>query len=251
LFDNLYSGLIGLRVWDAQELCSDSTAPRYVPLWTSNVDLELTESNVIVSNLHPAEGDSVSFQATVECHTEGGATVGEFVVRFYDGDPTISVNPIGTFNLGPMGNGDEETVSLNWLMPDTLSHDIYILADADYDIEEYNEDNNQVIVKLGTTIPPTDESYFCPNPYNPDHYSTYPGTIYPAFDDPTSPITKLRIYDIAGELVEERADVGSITPPILWDGKNEFGDYVANGVYFIIVENQADEKKIIKLAILR
>ena len=100
-------------------------------------------------------------------------------------------------------------------------------------------------------VPPSDESYFCPNPYNPDAYSSYPGTIYPNFDDPTSPITKLRIYDIAGELVKERDDVGSITPPILWDGKNEYGDYVANGVYFIIVENQADEKKIIKVAILR
>jgi len=242
LFDNLYSGLIGLRVWDAQELCSDSTAPRYVPLWTSNVDLELTESNVIVSNLHPAEGEVVSFEATIECHTEDGANVDEFVVRFYDGDPTIMVNPIGTFNLGPMGNGDEETVSLNWTMPDTLSHDIYILADADYGVEEYDEDNNQVIVKLGTTIPPTDEPYFSPNPYNPESYT---GEIHPNFDDP---ITKLRIYDIAGELVKE---VENDEVEATWDGKNEYGDYVANGVYFIIVENQADEKKIIKVAILR
>ena len=242
LFDNLYSGLIGLRVWDAQELCSDSTAPRYVPLWTSNVDLELTESNVIVSNLHPAEGEVVSFEATVECQTEDGANVDEFVVRFYDGDPTIMVNPIGTFNLGPMGNGDEETVSLNWTMPDTLSHDIYILADADYGVEEYDEDNNQVIVKLGTTIPPSDEPYFSPNPYNPESYT---GKIHPNFDDP---ITKLRIYDIAGELVKE---VENDEVEATWDGINEYGDYVANGVYFIIVENQAGEKKIIKVAILR
>ncbi|MBC8382990.1 MAG: PKD domain-containing protein [Candidatus Cloacimonetes bacterium] len=249
LFDHLYSGLIGLRVWDAQGLCSDSTAPKYVTLWTSNVDLELTENNVTVSNLHPAEGEVVSFEATIECHTEGGANVGEFVVRFYDGDPTIIVNPIGTFNIGPMGNGDEETVFLNWTMPDTLTHYIYIRADADYDVEEYNEDNNQVIVELGTTLPPTDEPYFCPNPYNPDTYSTYPGTIYPNFDDPANPITKLRIYDIAGELVKEREDVGNIS--MLWDGKNEYGDFVANGVYFIIVENQAGEKKIIKVAILR
>jgi len=244
VFDNLYSGLIGLRVHTANA-CSDSTAPKYVTLWTSNVDLELTGNNVTVSNLHPAAGDLVNFKAIIKCHTEGGATVGEFVVRFYDGDPTIIVNPIGTFNLGPMGNGDEETVYLNWTMPDTLTHDIYIHADADDDIEEYNEDNNQVIVELGTTEP-TDEPYFSPNPYNPDTYSTYPGTIYPNFDDP---ITKLRIYDIAGELVKEREDVGNIS--LLWDGKNDYGDFVANGVYFIIVENQAGEKKIIKVAILR
>ena len=249
LFDNVYSGLIGLRV-HTEYACSDSTAPKYVTLWTSNVDIELTDDNVDVSNLHPAEGEVVSFEATIECHTEGGATVGEFVVRFYDGDPSIIVNPIGTFNLGPIGNGDTETVFLNWTMPDTLSHDIYIHADADFDIEEYNEDNNQVVVELGTAVP-ADEPYFCPNPYNPDTYSTYPGTIYPNFDDPANPITKLRIYDIAGELVKEREDVGIITEPIKWDGKNEYGDYVANGVYFIIVENQAGEKKIIKVAILR
>ncbi len=244
LFDNLYSGLIGLRVHTANA-CSDSTAPRYVTLWTSNVDLELTENNVTVSNLHPAEGEIVYFEATIQCHTEGGATVGEFVIRFYDGDPTIIVNPIGTFNLGPTGNGDEETVSLNWTMPDTLPHDIYIHADADYDIEEYNEDNNQVIVELGTAEP-ADKPYFCPNPFNPEFYT---GEIFPNFDDPTNPITKLRIYDIAGELVKEREDVGIIS--MLWDGKNEYGDFVANGVYFIIVENQAGEKQIIKVAILR
>ncbi|MBN2016992.1 MAG: PKD domain-containing protein [Candidatus Cloacimonetes bacterium] len=249
LFDVVYSGLVGLRVWDTEGLCSDSTAPIYVPLWTSNVDLELTASNVTVSNLHPAEGEVVSFEATVECHTEAGATVGEFVVRFYDGNPTISVNPIGSYNLGPMGNGDEGTVYLNWTMPDTLSHDIYIIADADYDIEEYDEDNNKVIVKLGAPIPPIDDPYFCPNPYNPDNYSTYPGTIYPNFDNPTSPIIKLRILDVAGELVKESTVDGNIS--MFWDGKNEYGDYVANGVYFIIVENEAGEKQIIKVAILR
>ena len=249
VFDNLYSGLIGLRVHTANA-CSDSTAPKYVTLWTSNVDLELTENNVTVSNLHPAEGEVVSFEAAIECHTEGGATVGEFVVRFYDGDPTIIVNPIGSFTIGPMGNGNTETVSLNWTMPDTLPHDIYIHADADYDIEEYNEDNNQVIVELGTAEPPTDEPCFCPNPFKIGHEG-YPneGEIFPNFDDPISPKTKLRIYDIAGELVKESDDVGNIS--MRWDGKNEYGDFVANGVYFIIVENQAGEKKIIKVAILR
>jgi len=91
-----------------------------------------------------------------------------------------------------------------------------------------------------------DEPYFRPNPFNPELYT---GQTFPNFDDPTSPLTKLRIYDSAGELVKEAQDVSSIS--LLWDGRNEYGDYVANGVYFIIVENQAGEKQIVKVAILR
>jgi len=231
-----YYGLIGLKVSTATAT-SDTTAPNYVTLWTSNVDLELTDDNVDVSNLNPAEGDSVIFEATIECHTDGGATVGEFVVRFYDGDPTIAVNPIGAFNLGPMGNGDEETVILNWTMPDTLTHYIYIRADADENVEEYNEDNNEVIVELGP-VEPSKEPYFSPNPFNPGS-----GTFYPNFDDPLSPV-KIKIYDVSNQLV---AELDALT----WDGKNDVGKDVANGVYFCIVENEAGEKTIIKVAVLR
>jgi len=106
-----------------------------------------------------------------------------------------------------------------------------------------------IYASIATSLIPMstiDEPYFRPNPFNPELYT---GETFPNFDDPTSPLTKLRIYDSAGELVKEAQDVGSIS--LLWDGKNEYGDYVANGVYFIIVENQAGEKQIVKVAILR
>jgi len=240
LFDNVYSGLVGLRIWDTHDACSDTTAPKYVTLWTSNVDLELTGNNVTVSNLHPAEGELINFEATIECHTDDGATVSEFIVRFYDGDPSIIVNPIGAFTLGPMGNGDEETVILeNWEMPDTLTHYIYIQADADENVEEYNEDNNEVIVTIGP-VEPTEEPYFSPNPFNPDDGT---GTFYPNFDDPLSPV-KVKIYDVSNQLV---AELDALT----WDGKNDVGKDVANGVYFCLIENEAGKKAIIKVAVLR
>ena len=240
LFDNVYNGLIGLRVWDNHNACSDTTAPIWVSIWVSQVDLELTEGNVDVSNLHPAEGELVNFKATIECHTEVDTTVGEFIVRFYDGDPTIIVNPIGTFTLGPMGDGDEETVILNWTMPDTLTHYVYIRADDDDNVEEYNEDNNEVIVELGPAEP-TDEPYFCPNPFNPDVDDF--GTFIPNFDDPLSPVT-INIYDVSNQLV---AEIDEDT----WDGRNDVGEIVANGVYFCLIKNEAGEKVIIKIAVLR
>ena len=240
LFDNVYSGLIGLRVWDTPGACSDTTAQKYVTVWVSQVDLELTENNVDVSNLHPAEGDSVIFEATIECHTEVDTTVGEFIVRFYDGDPSIIVNPIGTFTLGPMEEGDEETVILNWTMPDTLTHCIYIRVDDDDDVEEYNEDNNEVIVTLGP-IEPSEEPYFCPNPFNPEEDGE--GIFNPNFDDNLPPY-HIKIYDVSNQLV---AEIEGDT----WDGKNDVGKDVANGVYFCLIENEAGEKVIIKVAVLR
>ncbi|MCK4357198.1 MAG: T9SS type A sorting domain-containing protein, partial [Candidatus Cloacimonetes bacterium] len=251
LFDNVYSGLIGLRVWDTHGACSDTTAPIYVTIWVSQVDLELTEGNVDVSNLHPAEGELVTFEATIECHTENGATVGEFIVRFYDGNPTIIVNSIGTFTLGPMGDGDDETVILNWTMPDTLTHYIYILTDAEDDVEEYNEDNNEVIVELGPAEP-TDE------PYNliQDKYKLYPNYPNPFTNSTTISFSlkeqshvNLSVYNIKGELVTTLID-DEMHPhnnhQIIWDGKS--GDKeLANGIYFYKIEtiNFSETKKML------
>ena len=155
--------------------------------------------------------------------TQGTGEIIEWKWYFGDGDSSFVQNPTHIYD-----NPGIYTVSL------TVT-DVYDSNDTETKIDYINV--------LGT-----EEPYFRPNPFNPEFYT---GEIFPNFDDPASLITKLRIYDIAGELVKEREGLGSITPPILWDGKNEFGDFVANGVYFIIVENQAGEKKIIKVAILR
>ena len=241
----VYNGLVGLRVTTATAV-SDTTAPNYVTLWTSNVDLELTDNNVSVSNSNPNMGESITFTATVDCNTDESEIVPEFILRFYDGNPTISVNPIGEFTLGPMGNGDDKTVTLNWTMPDTLEHDIYIIADADGDVEEYDENNNQAIISLGGAQPPDGEKpYFRPNPYDPNEYT---GEIFPNFDDPDSPISEIKIYDVAGNLV---LDMDDNISELEWNGRNEFREMVANGVYYIVIENEAGEKVIIKVAVLR
>ncbi|MBC8383695.1 MAG: amidophosphoribosyltransferase, partial [Candidatus Cloacimonetes bacterium] len=103
----------------------------------------------------------------------------------------------------------------------------------------------QTLVKSAT---PVTQSYFDPNPFTPAFYGEL-GRAHLNFSHDDSPIAHVKIYDISGELVLEQKNLGSTE--VFWNGKNGAGDFVANGVYFMIVENQAGEKAIIKIAVLR
>jgi len=69
------------------------------------------------------------------------------------------------------------------------------------------------------------------------------------FTHDDTPIKLVKIYDISGELVLEDKNSGSTE--VTWNGKNESGKYVASGVYFMIVMNEAKKKAVIKIAVLR
>jgi len=103
----------------------------------------------------------------------------------------------------------------------------------------------QTLVKSAT---PVTQSYFDPNPFTPAFYGE-PGRAHLNFSHDDSPITQVKICDISGEIVIEDKNLSS--NEVIWNGKNGAGDFVANGVYFLIVENQAGEKAIIKIAVLR
>lgn len=227
---------IGYNPLNFSKVTQDTlVAPGSIIEYTITFDNELNNfavDNVIITDNLPAD-TLVDFHST-------------------DGNYNTVTNTV-TWDIGTLAAGEAPQsvwlkVTVNSSIVDTI--EIYNYCTIVSDQTPQTTKYARTEVRPGV-VPPSDESYFCPNPYNPDAYSSYPGTIYPNFDNPASPITKLRIYDIAGELVKERDDVGIITEPIPWDGKNEYGDYVANGVYFIIVENNAGEKKIIKVAILR
>ncbi len=103
----------------------------------------------------------------------------------------------------------------------------------------------QTLVKSAT---PITQSYFDPNPYNPEINGGL-GIAHLDFAHDDSPITQVKIYDTSGELVLENKNISS--EEVTWNGKNGSDDFVANGVYFIIVENKAGEKAVIKIAVLR
>lgn len=95
---------------------------------------------------------------------------------------------------------------------------------------------------------PITQSYFDPNPYNAE-INGGEGFAHLNFKHDESPIKLVKIYDISGELVLEDKNLNSTE--VSWDGKNESGKYVANGVYFMIVMNEAKEKAVIKIAVIR
>lgn len=88
--------------------------------------------------------------------------------------------------------------------------------------------------------------YNYPNPFNPDK-----GVTNIRFSVEEESDVTIEIFDVAGDLVwrkELRASPGVTLVP--WDGKNEEGEIVANGVYIYRVT--ADGKSVIKkIAVLR
>lgn len=92
--------------------------------------------------------------------------------------------------------------------------------------------------------------YNYPNPFNPNlQWTTLRYSL--AQDAQVS----IKIYDAAGQLVkvviENLAQLANQEYGEIWDGKNENGDVVANGVYFYIIESSAGEKAISKIAVLK
>lgn len=67
-----------------------------------------------------------------------------------------------------------------------------------------------------------------PNPFNPDTKLKY------FLENVNEQETKLIIYDVLGKpvktLVSEKQAAGEYT--IVWDGKDDFGNYVSSGLYF-------------------
>ena len=92
--------------------------------------------------------------------------------------------------------------------------------------------------------------YIYPNPFNPD---IEVGTIrYSLAED--GEVT-IKIYDIGGNLVrtliEDESQSATDEQSVAWDGKNDKGDVVANGVYFYVIDSSSGEKATGKAAIIK
>ena len=92
--------------------------------------------------------------------------------------------------------------------------------------------------------------YIYPNPFNPLEQD---GTIrYSLAED--GDVT-IKIYDIGGNrartLIEDVPQSATDEQSIAWDGKNDKGKIVANGVYFYVIESSSGEKATGKAAVIR
>ena len=92
--------------------------------------------------------------------------------------------------------------------------------------------------------------YFYPNPFNPDEIiGTFRYSLSKAGN------VTIKIYDVSGTTVKtvienepKEAQTELATP---WDGRNDKGQIVANGVYFYVIESSSGERAVGKVAVLR
>jgi hypothetical protein len=150
-WDFEYSGSVHLLVVDSYGDSSWDTSS--VKVWTSQVDIGLAAEDISFSNPNPKPGDLITITAVIHCDINSDP-VSDGSVRFYDGDPDISVNQIDGDQIIPsMIGGDAIAVQVQYTVGDTLPREIYVKADPDGIIEEFNENNNKAFKSIVDLIP--------------------------------------------------------------------------------------------------
>jgi len=93
------------------------------------------------------------------------------------------------------------------------------------------------------------EAHVYPSPFKPGS-----GGIYDAesiiFKNLTA-TAKIRVYNIAGELVAEMEKADPAVDFFVWDAENNKGEKLSSGVYIFFIENDLGQKKIDKFAVIR
>ncbi len=219
VWNEVYSGYIGLIVTDNFGASSDDTC--HVTVWTSEMDIYIADADVTVSNPNALPGDMITIYATVHCAADSDP-VSDVVVRFYDGDPAVSVNQIGVDQVIPsMSAGDAVTVDVQYLVGDTLPRHLFVRVDPDQAIEEYDESNNEASYTLmstqectaGMVIDPFLQYVYYANAIIPMSATIYLGEFTPGFG----------AYDVNTASVEVNGSIAPtsweiITDPEIFDG---------------------------------
>lgn len=183
-FTEIGSWYIGLVVTDSYGAGSVADTC-FTTIWTSQIDLAVDSSDISFSPSSPQVGQSITISAAVHCQALIDTTVSNVRVRFYDGDPSLSINQIGADQILPdMDSGDVEIAQVNWVVPDSLEHLIYVKVDPDGELEEYDETNNTAFKAIKTSgLTPTNEwiNVFCAVPML-NGVALEPGDIIRAYD---------------------------------------------------------------------
>ena len=92
--------------------------------------------------------------------------------------------------------------------------------------------------------------YAYPNPFDPEKE-----TVKIRFSLSKSANVTVKLYDASGRLVttltEDEYMEAKQEQSLPWDGKNDKGDIVANGVYFYVITTDGGERAVCKVAVLR
>lgn len=112
----------------------------YVLTHSMGQDLAVLEDDIVFTPANPAPGSSVTISATVR--NLGDLAVPDAQIAFYQGDPEVGGILIGNRSLALAG-ATHNTVSIQWSVPITTAlQRIYVVADPDGLISEWDESNN-------------------------------------------------------------------------------------------------------------
>ena len=101
------------------------------------------------SEYTPVYGQPVSLTLSSRVVNWGNSSTGPFVVSFWDNDDLLGESHVG--GVGPRYEG-EILVDTSWRDPLTGTHTFRVLADSDYRVDEWREDNNAAAVDLGIDL---------------------------------------------------------------------------------------------------
>jgi hypothetical protein len=111
----------------------------------------------------------ITIYADISCDVDSDPIDDSITVRFYDGDPDVSVNQIGDDQIiFGMTAGEMATVQVIYTVGDTLPRYIYVRVDPQGAIDEYNEENNEAFKEIRAVLPVAFDikPRSCPNPLN-------------------------------------------------------------------------------------
>lgn len=93
-------------------------------------------------------------------------------------------------------------------------------------------------------------AYAYPSPFNPKR-----GNTFIRFSLAKDAKVTIKIYDSGNNLVttllKDTPMKAKVEQRVVWNGRNDYGEIVANGVYFIVIETDKRERAVVKVAVLR
>ncbi len=126
-------------------------------IFSDQPDLTVTSEDLTFSNSHPLPDDTVTITANV--HNQGLRTLaegGSFVVKFYDGPPTLGAPPFHQATITqPLALGETVAVTASYRVSRGGLRDLTVEVDADNQVTESDESNNTASAVLGQVPAPS------------------------------------------------------------------------------------------------
>jgi len=132
---------------DGQSVTVTVTADQYlhdqqiIGVAPASVELEVVSRTIRAATDTPEAGGSTTLSGQIR--NIGHSDALSFSARFYDGDPALEGIAIGgPVDIPGLPGGKVATVQMDWDSPTADWHNIFLLADSEFEIDETLEENN-------------------------------------------------------------------------------------------------------------